>query len=640
MTLTLSTPRASTAAPGVSSIAEYNLRDFPGAVLDGATDMAAVIQSAMATISAAGGGSLVIPGAVAVASNLAPPSNVRIRGVGRRASSIKAIGGCTSVFLSALSLTGFSVEDITLDGNNQASCLLLTGGGHQDIAVRRARAINFVQNGAIQSAGNNLGWGIAIGSAAVASTGVEVVDTIVGPGVPFYEACILINCDQFTVRGCTFRNLSTALVPTGLAIYAYCTNGTIAGCTFEGIGAGGGGANTGIDCYIQQSDTITYTGNVHKRSTLGSCLQIYNVRDLDVAGCAFHDTSGAASAVGVVIIDTFDTAALNTFNGNASLYPYTKDVRIDGCDFDGHDIGIQLYGGVFTSSQVNTNSFKNITVSGCDFDNFQHWAVQVGGAGAQNIQRVGVYNCRANGMAFAGAVNFVVSGNVPFSGVTTTQVIAANASKQSVAVSSIPAGLTAGEWVQIDTAGNAEDCYVFAAAAGHITIIATKAHASGVAVAPSATIVGLGVSDVTLQGNKGTASTVGASYGISISSVTGVLLLENDMRFAFGGGGVPISVTNGGTIYAARNNAGINPQGAAVATPAVPATTVAQVNNTFSDCQVSIVGGTVTVVSVTDALGANPKTLATSSPCLVIVPAGASITLTYSVAPTWAWYGL
>lgn len=68
--------------------------------------------------------------------------------------------------------------------------------------------------------------------------------------------------------------------------------------------------------------------------------------------------------------------------------------------------------------------------------------------------------------------------------------------------------------------------------------------------------------------------------------------------------------------------------------PAVPASTVAKLNPFSFACMVRIVGGTVTVVSVGGA------TQATASPALALVDVDESITLTYSVAPTWTWFGI
>lgn len=76
---------------------------------------------------------------------------------------------------------------------------------------------------------------------------------------------------------------------------------------------------------------------------------------------------------------------------------------------------------------------------------------------------------------------------------------------------------------------------------------------------------------------------------------------------------------------------GYNPVGA-LPVPAIPASGTA-VTNTFGvDATVYVAGGTVTAIDV-----AGTATGMTSGP--VRVAAGQSITLTYSAAPTWTWFG-
>ncbi len=67
--------------------------------------------------------------------------------------------------------------------------------------------------------------------------------------------------------------------------------------------------------------------------------------------------------------------------------------------------------------------------------------------------------------------------------------------------------------------------------------------------------------------------------------------------------------------------------------PAVPASTTPLANPFGFACLVTLRGGTVSAVAV-----AGVKLSVFSA--LVLVPAGATITLTYAVAPTWTWYGL
>lgn len=68
--------------------------------------------------------------------------------------------------------------------------------------------------------------------------------------------------------------------------------------------------------------------------------------------------------------------------------------------------------------------------------------------------------------------------------------------------------------------------------------------------------------------------------------------------------------------------------------PVVPASTTPKTNPFSFGCMVRIKGGTVTVVSVAGT------TYATASPALVYVDIDEAITLTYSVAPTWEWFGV
>lgn len=68
--------------------------------------------------------------------------------------------------------------------------------------------------------------------------------------------------------------------------------------------------------------------------------------------------------------------------------------------------------------------------------------------------------------------------------------------------------------------------------------------------------------------------------------------------------------------------------------PAVAGSTVAVANPFPFACLVRVVGGTVTVIA------AGGATQAAASPALVLVDVNESITLTYSVAPTWTWFGI
>lgn len=68
-----------------------------------------------------------------------------------------------------------------------------------------------------------------------------------------------------------------------------------------------------------------------------------------------------------------------------------------------------------------------------------------------------------------------------------------------------------------------------------------------------------------------------------------------------------------------------------VAAPTLPTSGTALTNSFWRDASVSITGGTVTGISVSGT------TIFTSTPATVFVPSGRTITLMYSVAPTWQW---
>jgi hypothetical protein len=70
--------------------------------------------------------------------------------------------------------------------------------------------------------------------------------------------------------------------------------------------------------------------------------------------------------------------------------------------------------------------------------------------------------------------------------------------------------------------------------------------------------------------------------------------------------------------------------GSTIAAPAVPASTVAVQNTNAVPVTVVITGGTMTAVIV------NGVTVGTGAGTYV-VPAAGAISLTYTVAPTWAW---
>jgi hypothetical protein len=95
------------------------------------------------------------------------------------------------------------------------------------------------------------------------------------------------------------------------------------------------------------------------------------------------------------------------------------------------------------------------------------------------------------------------------------------------------------------------------------------------------------------------------------------------------GQNVSVTVT-GGTVTGILTLFGTNPV-PVQATPAVPATTVPATNTSQYPVAVAVTGGTVTAVTV------NGSSQFTATGVTAVVPAGGTIAITYSVAPTWTW---
>ena len=109
---------------------------------------------------------------------------------------------------------------------------------------------------------------------------------------------------------------------------------------------------------------------------------------------------------------------------------------------------------------------------------------------------------------------------------------------------------------------------------------------------------------------------------------------------SFQGAGFTAALVSDSTIPTImRGNAGYNPLGFAVAQPAVPASTVNATNTSGVDCMVHISGGTLTVVNVGGSATGITAAAAAGSVHTVRVPAGSTISITYTVAPTWKWFG-
>ncbi len=108
--------------------------------------------------------------------------------------------------------------------------------------------------------------------------------------------------------------------------------------------------------------------------------------------------------------------------------------------------------------------------------------------------------------------------------------------------------------------------------------------------------------------------------GVSITVYTDASMFAekiDDIDYSPGPGEIPIGYQAAG----------------ALTPPSIPASTTAYTNSYGYPCMVSVYGGTVTAIAVDGVATGQTSGVFT-------IPPGKTITLTYSVAPTWRWFGL
>jgi hypothetical protein len=151
------------------------------------------------------------------------------------------------------------------------------------------------------------------------------------------------------------------------------------------------------------------------------------------------------------------------------------------------------------------------------------------------------------------------------------------------------------------------------------------------------------VNDLDVIGNKcfDDQGTKTQTAGIDIDNIaTGIMILNNSL-FGNKTYAINANLTNVTNVLV-LNNLGYNPQGFAISTPTFPASGT-DVTNTFAFPVriIILTTGTTTAYQITDSLG-NVQAVSTSLQAgqeITLDPA-AKIRFTYTVAPTWKWYGL
>ena len=207
-----------TSGPDVPPPSYLDARRF-GAVGDGATDDTRALQKALDAAGAAGG-LVLVPAGVYLTRRLVLHSNVHLRGAGSEATVLRLHPGANSALLETAdfgSLTGtdstggaagFSVRDLTLDGNKAANP---TGGAGLRIYGCRYElseliVVNCRQDGVYSEWGTSAAMPAPSHQMEARLTGLRVHDNE-GDGFSFRgpHDSMFVNCLAFQNQGAGFR---------------------------------------------------------------------------------------------------------------------------------------------------------------------------------------------------------------------------------------------------------------------------------------------------------------------------------------------------------------------------------------------------------------------------------------------------
>lgn len=222
--------------PGVFNVKSY------GAKVDGLTDDTAAFRTALAAVGAAGGGILIIPGLMAVASasvGASPfvlPSNITLLGYSRDMCGIKITGSSevTCLFTSTNTVsTGF--EGLNIQGNNVNSVNNTTGCWYITNTGSVAMSNFFMRNCRVQNFAKSY-WvfaQIVTGTAGISDVVVDNNDWLSFSGNNPGPSSSGVSSSMFAAQGNGSANVTDVQVTANTAdgshvkTFATCWDGTV-----------------------------------------------------------------------------------------------------------------------------------------------------------------------------------------------------------------------------------------------------------------------------------------------------------------------------------------------------------------------------------------------------------------------------
>lgn len=443
------------------------------------------------------------------------------------------------------------------------------------------------------------------------------VVTTAGSGVVYFPAGVYkisvpiivdhndIHLLGFAQRGATQITVDSSADPTYALIVgntAYINDCSVVGISFFG-----------------RNTTTSTGGGINLRSYAGA---LRHVQVAYFGGTGVNVASFTASPIFEVFFEDVDLVQ----NGmNATTPGDNLLIAATASDCEYHRV---IATGDVTKSTTR-NCFNNNGAGQQKFyDCHAYWAHNDGflNAGGSYIFGGEFENCTGNGIEGVGVLLVVGAslfgnGNTDIGAYGPSQIIGCNCSSstafQNIYVNSASGGIIADNILS----GATTNAILLDTGAANYSV-----HDNQCAQALAATI-GTKSTNSRIHDNTLTAGGISEQTGAN----------NNDIHDNSIASGKTITIVGTGTKV--KNNPGYNPRGFSVTQPAVPASTVAVTNTTGCDCDVLIKGGTLTVINVGGSATGITAAAAAGSVHSVRVPAGQTISITYTVAPTWTWFG-